>query len=177
MAADDFDFTFLPTDDDDVTPDADLDAAEQSALEDALDVADTTAAPVPFGRTWFFDWALGRFRRHGLAPAETRGEGALRQWVEMVFHSAWMGHAVFSPEFGVERPDSAIGMVGMDALVEASDWAARFREALLVHDRIAEVDGLDVQLLDDAIYCGPFEVITDEDDRVVVGPITLREGA
>ncbi|HEX7088722.1 MAG TPA: DUF2634 domain-containing protein [Longimicrobiales bacterium] len=177
MSADSFDFSFLPVDEDELSPDADLDAAEASALEDPLDAPVEGEAATPLGRTWYFDWTgTGRFRRHGLAPAETRGEGALIQWCMMAMHSAWLAHAVFSAEFGVERPDSPVGLVGREALIEAGDWAARLREALLVHDRIAEVDGLSVQLIEDTILVGPFAVITDEDDRVVVGPVQLREG-
>lgn len=176
MAGDLDELGFLPVDDEELTPEADLDAAEAGALEDPLNVPVTGDAPEPFGRTWYFDWAIGRFRRHGFAPAETRGQGALIQWCMMAAHSAWLAHGVFSPDFGLERPDSVIGLVGSDALAEAGDWATRLRDAWLVHDRIAEVDGLEVQLLEDAIYVPAFEVITDEDDRIVVGPMTLRGG-
>lgn len=174
MAADDIDAQFLPAEDE-LSPDADLAAAEASALEDPFSIPVAEDAPVPFGRTWFFDWDRGRFIRHGSAPAEARGDGALIQWCQMALRSAWMAHRVFSPEFGIERPDSPIGLSGAEAEAEAADWAARAREALLVHDRIVEVEGLSVRLLEDAIYFGPFTVVTDESDSVVVGPLTIRE--
>lgn len=177
MSAADIDAEFMPTDDLPVTPGDDLDAAEASALEDPLDLEADEEAPEPFGRTWLFDWEVGRFVRRGLSPVEVTGRQALQQWCLVAANTAWQGHAVFSDEFGVERPDSPLGLVGAEAITEASDWATRLREAWMVHERIVDVDGLEVELIDDAIYVGPFVVVTDEDDQVPVGPLTINGGA
>ena len=170
------DFGLIP--DEGLTAEADLEAAAASALAEPDDAV-VEPPRVPFGRTWKMDWKTGRFLRHGSSPMEVRGTQALEQWLMMAAHAAWGAHAVFDGEFGTERPDSPLGMVGEEALVEAGDWAARLVEAWTVHDRVVGVEELAVRFIDDeTIFLGspaggPFIVITDEDEEVPVGPLTF----
>lgn len=171
-SAGDIDALFLPVEE--LGPDPDVAAAEASALEDPRDVPVTEDPPVPFGRSWLFDWSAGRFVRQGRSPTPVSGTMALREWLITASRSAWNAHAVFSKNFGTERPESALGRVGSEALLEAGDWAARLREAWLVHDRIVAVEGLDVRMIDDTIWLGPFTVVTDENEEIPIEPFPLE---
>lgn len=163
------DFTLIPADDDQITAEDDLEAAAQSALldgEQAVDPEDE--GPIPFGRTWAFDYERQRFVRHGLAPAEVRGADALAQWCLMALHAARYAHPVFSEDFGTERPDDLIGEAQPVELL--ADFEDRMRDALLVHDRIAEVADLKATYdpASDVVAISDFTVITDEGDDVIV---------
>lgn len=171
----DLGFELLPVDDEVIDADTDLDAAERSALEAALERLDAPdeLPPVPFGRTWSFDFVRGRFNRRGSAPAEVRGLGAVEQWCLMAAHTARYAHGVFSDEFGMERPDSVIGQV--DVRDEAEDYGERLREALLVHDRITDVDRYSATYdpEEGVLLIEGFRVVTDGGEALSFGPLAL----
>lgn len=135
----DFGFSLLPPDDDPVTPEADLDAAAAAALADPALAPVADGAPEPFGRSWAFDFTRGRFIRQGLAPAVTTDLDSLRQWCMTTLNSARYAHPIFSSDFGIEKPQGPVGDAGDRARDSADDWRVAARDALLVHDRIADV--------------------------------------
>lgn len=168
------DFPLVPAGEE-VTPELDLAAAAASAL-DAQDAAVLPdAAPIPFGRTPLFDFETGRMVRAGGDPVWVTGLAAVEQWCLMAAHSARYAHSVFTAAFGMEEPDSPIGEVTLIA-EETSDWGERLAEALLVHDRVIAVDAVELRAEDDALYIDGFEVVTDEEDRLAIGPLTVALG-
>lgn len=157
-------FELLPADDAEPSADDVLDAAAESALE-GPDAPVTVDPPVPFGRTWLFNYDTGRFVRHGGSPAEVRGRASLAVWAGMAIRAARFAHPIFSDEFGMDRPESPIGEV-VSLVEEASDWGERVRDALTVHDRVSSVDNVDIRYLpsEEMIYVHDLQVVTDEDD-------------
>lgn len=135
--ADDLGFELIPADDEELSPAADLDAAEASALGEAEPEA--PEPPEPTGYTWKFDWAAGRFMRHGSSPARIFGLDALAERCMMAVNSARYAHPVFSDEFGVEDPTAGIGEVGPAAVEFADDWRVKVRDALMVFDDVTDV--------------------------------------
>lgn len=170
-------FSLVPADDPQVSPDDDLAAAVAGALAvSSTTVPVTPDAPIPFGRTWTFDFEAGQFIRRGNSPTESTGFDALAQWCLMAIHSARYAHPVFSDDFGMEEPDSLIGEF---ALGEAlADWQASLVDALLVHDRITSVENFDLTWDPAAgvLTINNFDVVTDTDARVTVSDVTLRAG-
>lgn len=163
-------FTMIPADTA-VDPAADLAAAVAGAVAQpaALSVTPAPAiAPIPFGSSWVFDWEAGQFVWQGASPQQTTSEfGGLEQWCLMAVHAARYAHAVFSDEFGMEKPNEPIGNLP-SAEIEA-DWSQNIVEALLVHDRITSVENL---LLDWDPQTGilsivTMDVVTDADDQTV----------
>lgn len=174
-------FDLLPTDDDEVPPEDDVDAAEAAALTEPDAEAELGEdAPMPYGRTWLFDFPAGRTQRQGAAPAETRGLGALRMWCLMAIYSARYAHGVFSDEFGMEHPEVPIGELPSDEA--AADYGRRLEEALLVHDRVVAVENYKatVNPLEGVLEIETFDVVTDEDERIqfagVMVPTDSGEG-
>lgn len=165
MAADDSDFELLPADDEDVTPDADLEAAAAGALADPdVPIEVESEPPIPFGRTPAFDFDRGRFVRQGGSPAWVSGFEALQQWCMMAAHSARYAHPIFSDDFGVEGLGEAIGTLGPEAVEAADDAMQALREAWLVHDRIAEVEGdAEYDPVTGVIVVSNLYVVTDEE--------------
>lgn len=153
----------LPADDDAVDPTTALEAAVASSVDDpTAEVVEDP--PEPFGMSWAFDWSTGRFIRQGDSPAEVRDHDALREWCLAAAHCARFAHAVFSDDFGMERPDDIIGELEVAELI--SDYEQRLREALLVHDRVAGVENFDADW-DPAtgiLTINSFDVLTDEED-------------
>lgn len=135
--ADDLGFELLPADDEELMPEADLDAAEASALDEAVPEAEEP--PEPTGYTWRFDWTRGRFFRHGSSPARVGGLDALAERCMMALNSARYAHPIFSDEFGVENPLAGIGSTGDAAREFADDWRVKVRDALLVFDDVTDV--------------------------------------
>lgn len=168
-------FELLPVEDEDVDVDEDLDAAVASALDDPFEIEPVSDPPVPLGRTWKFDWDLGRFRRHGERPAEARGEEALHEWLLGAAHTARGAHPIFSDEYGTDAPDAPIGANAADVEEALSDYEERLREAWTQHDRVSDVVDLkisfdptgDVVILEDVV------VVLDEDERFRFGPLAL----
>lgn len=176
--AEDLGFELLPPDDEGVEPEAEVEAAAASVLEDVEGepIADDEEPPQPFGRTWLFDFERGRFRRDGAAPAEVRGFAALEMWCLMALHSARYAHAVFSDDFGMERPEEPLGELLDDEA--AAEYAERAQEALLVHDRIAAVENFEATIDPrvGALAVEHFEIVTDDDERLVFDDVTINVG-
>lgn len=129
--------TLVPSDDS-IDPLADIAAAQRSALRDVLPAV-VEETPEPTGYTWAFDFAAGRFIRHGQAPARVGGLEVVRQRCLMALNAARYAHPVFSSKFGVEGPQSGIGTAGAAARAEAERWKGRIRDALLVFDDVTDV--------------------------------------
>lgn len=152
----------LPADDEGIEPEDDLAAAEASALDDEPEEAPEDVVE-PFGSSWHFNFETGRFYRSGLEPKRVSGRDALAVWCDTVMHTARWAHPIFSAEFGMEEPEDIIGEA-TDAAVIASDWLARLREALMVHDRIVGVEHIDAHYHPDEgiLHVHELTVITDE---------------
>lgn len=165
----DLGFTLIPPDDLGVTSADDLDAAEQAALDTPV-TPEPEEPREPFGMSWVFDFERGRFVRNGSDAAQTRGAGALGQWCLMALHSARYAHAVFDDEFGFEEPDDVLG--GTTVLFD--DWSLRARDALLVHDRIVDVqlDGA-YDPTSGVLTLTTFVVTTDEDEQLDMGELSM----
>lgn len=165
----------LPVDDGEITPEEDVAAAEASALAAASPEPARAEPPQPFGVTPLFDFELGRMVRAGQSPVMVSGHKALEQWCLMAIYSARYAHAVFTDEFGMEDPESVIGQAA-DAAETAADWGERLREALLVYDRVAAVEGYEgsfITLNGGRAFVVKFTVVTDEDERVDLGPLAV----
>lgn len=166
MAADPLEgLELLPADDEGLAPDADLQAAADSALENVPQVAVPDAVE-PLGRSWMWDRDLGRFRRDGLAPKEVRGRDALAQWADAALHTARFAHPIFDANFGMEEPDDIIGQAA-DVIERTSDWGERLKEALMLHDRVVSVENF-TAVYDQSngiLYVQSLDVFTDEEDE------------
>lgn len=171
------DFTMLPVDDPQTSAADDVAAATAGALAlpDSVPVAPDDP-PVPFGKSWRFNWEAGQFVRVGEAPAETTGFGALEEWCQMALHSARFAHPVFSDDFGMEEPESLIGEFARGESL--ADWERHLIEALLVHDRVSAVQNVTLRWdsTQGVLYVDSLDVVTDEDDVLRVGGIALQVG-
>lgn len=168
-------FELLPADDPATDPANDLAAAEASVLSDPP-LPEAEDPPLPFGRSWVFDFERGRFVRQGQSPAETTGLGALAQWCQMAVRTARYAHAVFSDDFGVEDPDLVIGEVRVDELI--GEFEQQVREALLVHERIADVTEFDATYdPTTGTLSVTFTIVTDEDDELAIGNVQVQRSA
>lgn len=142
LGAADLGFELVPPDENAVSPLDDLNAAAASAVSDPGTAAEAAVDPVePFGVSWAFDYVAGRFKRQGTSPGRVEGTSALVEWCMTALNSRRYAHAIFSDEFGMEKPQGTRrGLpAGRAAEEYASDWGAKAREALLVHDRIVNV--------------------------------------
>lgn len=150
-------------------------AAADSALA-AADAPPTEEEVMPFGRSWAFDYEERHFVRTGSGATQTFGIESLEQWCLMAMNSTRFAHDVFSEAFGVESLDDMIGTVMASEL--ASEFEARLRDALLVHDRIVAIEDFTVEYepTEDSLYVQNFTVVTDEEDRVAVAGIVLSVG-
>lgn len=170
--AEDFGFTLLPADDEGIPPAQDADAATASALEDPLAVAEDPEPPVPFGRTYPFDYERRRMVRRGGAPVEVTGLTALREWLLAAAYTARGAHPIYSGEFGVTRPDWPIGEVDVDERV--ADYEDALREAWLVHDRVAAVENFSADFDPTTeVLTFSVDVVTDEDERVTFRDVVV----
>lgn len=172
--------SILPSDEE-VTPAADADAAAASALAASSPEAATPTPPEPFGRAPRFDFDRGRMVRSGSSPVWVTGHDALIQWCLMAFYSARYAHAVFTDEFGAEEPELVIGQAA-DAAEAAGDLGEDLREAWLVHDRLTSVEDFEasfVPLGGGLALVFSVTVVTDEDERIDIGPVSvaLSQGA
>lgn len=166
-------FELVPPEDEEFTPEEDLDAAEAAALEDPFVVDEVGDAAVPYGRSWAFDFQARRMIRRGGSPAEVRGEAALHVWMLTCIHTQVGAHPILPDDFGVERPRYPVGEV--DAREAVTDWEVKLREALTVHDRISDVTDFEATYdpAEGVLYIQDFAVVTDEGDRLRFGPLTL----
>jgi hypothetical protein len=171
------DFTLLPADDPQSSPDEDLAAAAQGALA----ITDASAPvdeppPQPFGLTWQFDWQAGQFVRIGQSPAQSSNLDAVAEWCQAALHSARYAHPIFSDVFGMESPDGVIGEIAEGEAL--ADWQRSVVDALLVHDRITSVENisLDWDPSTGILTVLSMDVVTDEDQTVTVSDVTLQAG-
>lgn len=170
----DLDFELIPADDEGLSPAAELEASIAGAVaEPGAVVPLAEEAPVPFGRSWVFDFETGQFVRSGTSPTPTTGFGALEQWVLMAAHAARYAHAVFSDDFGMEEPESGIGELRTAEMV--SDYEQRLREAVLLHDRITALQNFTASYDPSVgvLTISYFEIVTDEEEVVPLTDITL----
>jgi hypothetical protein len=163
----DFPPRIIPADDEEVSAESELAAAVAGALEDPLLTPEITETPTPLGRSWAFDFEAGRFHRAGgSSPTEVRGETTLAQWILASLHTAAGAHASLPVGFGMEDPNDVIGYADPEEAL--ADWEERVREALLMHDRIAAVDSIELEwnASEGIIYLRRMDVILDEAEAV-----------
>jgi hypothetical protein len=155
-------------------PEAVLDAAEASVLDDPFAATETDDPPVPFGRSWAFDYDNGRFFRSAGAPAETRGVSTLVEWINATMRTAAGAHPIFPPEIGIERPEDFLGAA--DPTEALSDFEDRLRTALLAHDRIQDVREFeaDIDFSKGIITVTNLLIVTDQEDVVPIGPTNVE---
>lgn len=172
MGAPDLEFELLPADDEGLAPDEARGAAVAGAVGEAV-APEAEPPPVPFGRSWTFDFTAGRFVRAGSSPVPATGFAALEQWVLMVAHTARYAHRVFSDEFGMEHPEAGIGELEVAAMI--SDYEQHLREAILVHDRVTGLENFKASYdsTEGVLTIESFDVVTDEEDVVPVTDVTL----
>lgn len=173
--ANDASFQVVPAGDEDlISGDQQLAAAEASLADDPLSTVATETPPIPFGVTWAWDRERERYVRFGAAPAEVRGVSALREWIYNALATAQGVHPIFSDEFGIEDPDDWIGLA--DPTDAIATFEPRAQEALLQHDRIEELDDLVISFDPSTgiITIPNIVVITDQTDAVPLAPIELK---
>lgn len=169
------DFTLLPSDEEGATDiDARLDAAEEALLTDPAQLAAQVQAPIPFGRSWSFDWQGGRFYRSGTAPTEVRGEGALIQWIQAAMHTASGAHPIFSNAFGLEDPEAVLDQLDPEEALD--DFEADMREALTQHDRIQDVQDFAATFdpSTGVVTITSLTVVTDVNEELSLPPLVVR---
>lgn len=154
-----------------LVPDSDLELSSDDELDSALggeeveESLETEATPLPYGRTWVFDFNTNRFVRYGSAPAEAWGKDALRMWCMTALHTMRGAHPILDDEFGIEDPYSLIGHP--DSAENQSIWESDVRDALLQHDRILDVTDFVFEHNELADYLDvSFVIVTDDEDRV-----------
>lgn len=149
-----------------------VDAAEASALAEAEEQTEDDDL-LPLGMSWVFDFEARRFVQGGQGPLRAYGEDALIQWCLMAVNSTRFTHDVFSEAFGIESLDDLIGSVMAPEL--AAEFESRAREALMVHDRIVDVEDFAVTYdgASDTLHIDTFTVVTDDEERVAVNETTL----
>jgi hypothetical protein len=168
-------FALIPSGDDPVASSSDqLDVAASGALEGVV-APGPEDAPIPFGRTWSFDFEAGRFNRVGGAPAELTGADSLKVWLEAATRTALGAHPIFT-SFGMENPEDVIGTV--DATEALSDLEERLRDAILVHDRVADMEDVIASVNPDqgVVSIDTLTVITDQEDNVALLDVNFTPG-
>jgi hypothetical protein len=147
-------YDLIPPDPGLINPDLQLDAALAPVVDTDPD------APIPFGKSWRFDFVAGQFVKDGTAPQETYELDSLIMWIEKTARTARYAHPIYSDQYGVEEPDALIGQQADDALLSA--YEDGLTEALLVHDRIVAVEGFGFSQdpFDEVLYAS-FTVIVD----------------
>ena len=163
----------LPAEELEMTPEEDLDAAASAALEDPFQVDEEEETPIPYGVTWSFDYVRERFVVAGDAPAEVRGLSALMEWCSLCVRVARGAHPIFTDDYGMEDPDDPLGEISAAEMI--SDYEERLREALTQHDRVTDVQDLeaDYDPAEGIVYVRDFAVVTDEDETLRYGALTL----
>jgi hypothetical protein len=125
------DFDLIPPDPGLINPDLALDAALAPVEDDQPD------APLPFGRSWRFDFIAGQFVREGTVPQVTYELDSFVGWVEKTLRTAQQAHPIYSDSYGVDQP-GVIGEMASDELL--GDYQDAAIEALMVHDRVVSVE-------------------------------------
>lgn len=166
-------FTLVPIDEI-VEPEAALEAAVSSVLEDPYSATEEKDPPIPFGRSWAFDHDHGHFVRSNGSPAEVRGVAALEEYIQAALRTAAGRHAILPPNFGIQRPEDFLGSA--DPSEALSDFEARARTALTAHDRIEAVERFEaeVNLSLGIIVVTNLLIITDQEEAIPVGPFQIE---
>jgi hypothetical protein len=149
-----FGYNLIPPDPGLINPDLQLDAALAPVVDADPD------APIPFGKSWRFDFVAGQFVKDGTAPQQTYELDSLIMWIEKTARTARYAHPIYSDQYGVEEPYELIGQQVSEALLTA--YEDGLTEALLVHDRIVAVEGFGFSQdpFDEVLYAS-FTVVVD----------------
>jgi Protein of unknown function (DUF2634) len=161
-------YTLLPADDPDLSAESELKEAFIDPEGDpGIDVETAPPAPIPYGKTWQFDVAKGRFVRYGQRPVALFGKASLRQWIDFTMIIAAGAHSIFPDDYGMEDPFGMIGEPYSPAL--EADFQQQVQAALLPHDRIIAVDEFKFRHNDDeSIIDYQFMVRTDDEDEMLI---------
>lgn len=173
MAQEDPAFSLIPLEEG-ADPEAVLDAAEASILDDPYAAAEQEDPPIPFGRSWAFDHDKGRFFRSAGGPAETRGVSTLVEYINAAMRTAAGVHPIFPPDFGIESPEDFLGSA--DPTEALADFEDRLRTALLAHDRIEDVRNFEADWNSSTgiIVVTNLLVVTDQEEVVPIGPTNVE---
>lgn len=79
-------------------------------------------------------------------------------WCEAALHTPLRGYSVFTDRFGMEDPDALVGV--LDETELAADYEQRIKDALTVHDRIADVTEFSLEREGDVVTLS-FAITTD----------------
>lgn len=122
--------------------------------------------PQPVGKGWLFDWGTETFyRAGGRRPLEVHGNRSLDVWIEKCLHTDRDATPVSPTGYGLEGGIDAWG-VGDTSRSAAPDIAARVRDALTFHPRIADVTSFRLAYGDDGSEVSvAFTVVLDDDQE------------
>jgi hypothetical protein len=168
-----------------LTPSLDipLSADEELALVEQLVNPTITAAvdtdivaiatdPVPFGRSWRFDFEARRFDvgGSGHVPLVTTGIDTLAGWIEKCLMTPRGSCPIHSDEYGLEGLEELIGSDPSDSVA----LEAAVRDALTFHPRIIEVQDFEASWDEgDEVVEVSFTVILDDATLVPIANVTL----
>lgn len=169
--------SLVASDDDDFSPSVELDAIETGLLDPTLFgddiqqddvVVDTAPELYTLGRSWAFNFSIGRFvpsPRRARAPLSITGLPQLFQWVEMALYTPRGALAIHTDEYGMEGADSLIG--GQFTGSAAASLQQRVEDALTFHPKILGIDDFTAQITDDEEGVDvTFRLRLDNDDVV-----------
>lgn len=92
----------------------------------------------PFGMTWAWDWANGRFLRAGSSPVPVWDTNNLRQWIQAALNTARGAHSIYDDQFGMDMDVDLVNTMAFDVAAQHL-YAQAVTEALMTHDRITDV--------------------------------------
>lgn len=162
------DFDLIPPDPGLINPDLALTVALAPVVDAGPD------APIPFGKSWRFDFLAGQFVRDGTAPQATYELDSLIMWIEKTIRTARYAHAIYSDQYGIEEPDAIIGeQIDADQLAAYEDGIT---EALMVHDRIVSVEEFNFSQdpFDEVLYAS-FTVTVDVAPPLEAQPLEFSQ--
>ena len=162
-------FEFLPAADLEVDPEEEL-AALVADEDDFIEIPQD--APLPFGKSWGFDFGQGRFNRYGTGPVETTGLHTLRHWIEKALSTERFAHTVYSDDFGIENLTDVIGSQHSPEVW--ADIESRIRDTLSIHDRITNIEDFEVvhDPMQEYVEVN-FTVVTDTEELLEFESMTL----
>lgn len=152
------DYDLVPPDPGLINPDLALDAALAPVENIEND------SPVPFGRSWLFDFEVGQFVRDGTVPKTVYELDTLIMWCEKTLRTARLAHPIYSDTYGVENAETTahIGMQLDPEMLTAMQDA--MTDALLAHDRIISVENFEFDQ-------DPFDEIVEVSFTVMVDAV------
>lgn len=163
----DFDtnFELVPPSTLEITPEEQL-AASELLLDEDIEVAEDE--PEPFGRSIAFDHENRRTTLYGGSPVWTDGLDTLQVWIKNMMWTERMAHTIFSDDFGMDDPYSLIARTARADLWQA--YQSDLTEALLVHDRIAEIREIDMDVWaeDPEVTVVKIRILTDQYEELTV---------